>query len=590
MIRILKFLIMVLTVIISIAQCGRMEQVEPEVSKQTPHQEVQYHQSTHQPGWLVVDLIDGATDSQLEAVESILDTDLEWSHPAARDEALAVGQVNDLAQAIADLQNHPYVEVAEERFTVSATGLSLQSYPNDPMYDKQWHMTDIGSEYAWANSPRGKGVIVAVIDTGVYAVEDLAGTHVLPGMSFIDGEDTDGNGHGTHCAGTIAQTTNNGIGTTGVAPDASILPVKVLSDHGFGSIDSVAAGIDWAADNGAQVLSMSLGSAMPSKVIHNAIKKATAKGVIIIAAAGNDGCRGCVGFPGGYEEVVGVSSYDCHGNLAWYSSYGEGVDIAAPGGDSREKGCGVLQNTVQGRNGKGEGYYEFQGTSMATPHVSGAAAVLLSAGVPADQVVERLYSTARGGDSWDEKFGHGKLDLAAALGGSSSGCVGSSGMDTTESLSLTAAATAFVLILSWLGRVRLGFMVPAALTASFFSSGLWFLHYLPLPDWRFLEVLSHPFLTWPDLFLDGSWASFPLWLSAFLPLSVGFVFGPHRWTRTLALGFLVGIGTHLLWGASNGSLDPWGMPNYIGALWLLGNAALCAVMAMSIVGIENMEK
>jgi subtilisin family serine protease len=131
--------------------------------------------------------------------------------------------------------------------------------PNDPYWKHQWHLHDLKVDEAWEIT-KGKGAVVAVVDTGVSFSED-GYAHLLPGKDFVDGDDDpqDENGHGTHVAGTIAQKTGNGIGTAGVAPEASILPVRVLDANGSGTNDSVAAGIVWAVDNGANIINLSLG-------------------------------------------------------------------------------------------------------------------------------------------------------------------------------------------------------------------------------------------------------------------------------------------------------------------------------------------
>jgi serine protease len=258
----------------------------------------------------------------------LVGAELDWVHPLAVDEALASGQVADMALAVQQLSGLAVVEVVEPEVEMLALG-----FPDDPMYSKQWNMRAIGAPEAWARTARGAGVVVAVVDTGVSKVEDLGGTTILEGASFVPGTSTaaDDQGHGTHVAGTIAQTTNNGKGVTGVAPDATILPVKVLSAQGSGSSGWIAAGIDYAADSGADIINLSLGGGY-SAVIHTAIKKARSKGVIVVAAAGNSGRRG-VGYPGALAETIGVSVVGPDGLFALYSFYGRGVDIVAPGGD-----------------------------------------------------------------------------------------------------------------------------------------------------------------------------------------------------------------------------------------------------------------
>jgi len=524
-------------------------------------------------GVLVVDLVDGSSLSDLAEIEGILGADLDWTHPLSVDEALAEGWVPDLDDAVAALANHPLVEVAEQSMQLQAYG-----FPNDPMYEKQWNMKAMGAPEGWANTSRGKGVVVAVVDTGVSRVEDLEGTEMLPGATFVPGTSTsaDDQGHGTHVAGTIAQTTNNGKGVAGVAPEATILPVKVLSKWGFGTSSWIASGIDYAVDNGADVINLSLGGGY-SSVIHNAIKKARAEGVIVIAAAGNSGKRG-VGYPGALEETIGVSATGPDGKRSFYSSYGKGVDIAAPGGDKRKAGGGILQDTIDGKGG--HVYAEFQGTSMATPHVAGAAAILLSRGAPSDQVERILLESARGDGTWNEEYGHGQLDLASAMShvGGASGVV---------KFFLGALFAFLVTQLASTGRV---FQVASAGWAGVTAGGLFFLTYLPLPDFFLIEMLTRGVLDWPAVLLGADWMHFPLWLSCLLPGAAAFTLGAFRESRAIALGLTAGVAAAMFHGAATGGLDPWWMPTSLGSAWLGLNASICVLLSLGLAGAEKLEE
>ena len=528
-------------------------------------------------GTVVVDLVDGASEQDLQQIEQLIGADLDWVHPLAIDEALAQGFVEDVPLALSRLSGSALVEVAEPEMVLEAFGLPAENFPNDPLYAKQWHLKAMGAPEAWSATSRGEGVIVAVVDTGVSKVEDLEGTKILKGASFVPGtkSSADDQGHGTHVAGTIAQTTNNGKGVAGVAPSATILPVKVLSKYGFGNAAWIASGIDYAVDEGADVINLSLGGGY-SSVIHNAIKKARSEGVIVVAAAGNSGRRG-VGYPGALEETIGVSATGPGGAIAPYSSFGKGVDIAAPGGDKRKPGGGVLQNTIDGKGG--DHYVEYQGTSMATPHVAGAAAVLLGQGSAADAVERLLLSSARGDGEWDERYGHGQLDLAAASKGEAR-------YDATR----FALGAVFALLIAQLAATRRRFQLKSAVIAGWAAGGLFFLDSLPLPDLAILGLLTRPVLEWPALLALPGWIHFPLWLSALVPGLLAFTLGAFRQTRPLAFGLACGVGAHLLHGAATSTLDPWWLPVGLGTVWLVLNATVCVVLGLGLAGAQKLEE
>ncbi len=301
--------------------------------------------------------------------------------------------------------------------------------PNDPMYDQQWNFKMVGAEDAWKKT-KGKGAIVAVIDTGVAAestkkgkqCKDFNTTTFVKGYDFVnkDGDPFDDHGHGTHVAGTIAESTNNSEGVAGLAYEATIMPIKVLSASGSGSSSDIADAIRYAADKGAHVINMSLGSNQPSSVIQKACQYAVKKGVVIVCAAGN-GFGEPVGYPAAFPECIAISSVGPSGKIATYSSYGKQVALAAPGGDMMESGNaadGILQNTVmtgKGDRAKGDDYYAFQGTSMASPHAAAVAALVVSQGVTDPARVRDILTKSAMPNGEPNKYGAGILSASGAV-------------------------------------------------------------------------------------------------------------------------------------------------------------------------------
>ena len=335
--------------------------------------------------------------------------------------------------------------------------------PNDTNYLYQWHMhnSDGGmwADLAWNLAPnRGANVTVAVIDSGVAFEEyntslngypqtfkvapDLAATTFVAPWDFNqnDAHPNDDNGHGTHVAGTIAQNTNNAYGVAGVAYNARIMPVKVLDYTGNGFDDDIVEGIYHAVANGADVINMSIGfpgsggGPVPCSEIgglNAALDYAHAQGVVLVAAAGNDG--GIVSCPAAHPAVIAVGAASFDGQATWYSNNGAALDISAPGGDplvdlSGDGNVnGVLQETfcydssvllILDLYGNFCNVFN-AGTSMASPHVAGTAALLLgeNSALTPDEVRGYLEGTARerGAPGWDPNYGWGALDSAGAL-------------------------------------------------------------------------------------------------------------------------------------------------------------------------------
>jgi type VII secretion-associated serine protease mycosin len=285
----------------------------------------------------------------------------------------------------------------------------VRAAANDPLLAQQWGIFAIGADRVWATTT-GIGVIVAVVDSGSGPHPDLA-ENLLPGRSFFglvesqDGSDIDASGHGTHVAGIIASAANNGIGGSGVAPNAQLLPIKVLDQAGQGDARDVAAGVRYAADNGAKVINLSLGGATESSSLTQAITYANDKGALVVAAAGNGGANDKPKWPASLDLTLAVTAVDQSNGATSFDQRGEYIDIAAPG-------TGIV-STVKGDYGASSG------TSMAAGFVAGAAALLFAAEprVTNTQVRDILLRTATdiGEPGRDLTFGVGLINMVAAL-------------------------------------------------------------------------------------------------------------------------------------------------------------------------------
>jgi serine protease len=364
-------------------------------------------------GTIAIDLKDDASEDDVADVGRLIGHTLRAASDESKEDKIELADVDPSEEStlLEKLRADARVENAEAISVLRATFV-----PDDPLYaSKQWHLKQVKAESAWEYGC-GRGVTVAVIDTGVACFDkgpfsrgtDLGGTRCEGGWNFIDNnaEAVDDQGHGTHVAGTIAQTTNNGKGTAGLAYCATLMPVKVLNARGWGTNVGVAQGIRYAADHGAQVINMSLGGPIKSKILEDAVKHARSKGVVIVAAAGNSGRA--VGYPAAYPEVIAVSATDSNDNIAWFSSRGPEVAIGAPG-------VSVTQQTIcNGGKNKCEIFGTFNGTSMASPHVAGAAAMVVSMGITdPDAVKATLQASAKPKDD-PKLFGAGILDASAA--------------------------------------------------------------------------------------------------------------------------------------------------------------------------------
>jgi subtilisin family serine protease len=304
-----------------------------------------------------------------------------------------------LARAYA---GNPNVSFAEPDYLVKAV-----LTPNDTYYSYQWAMPKISAPTAWDTNTGSSAITIAIVDTGIDSGHaDIAG-RVVGGYDYVNGDSNpaDDNGHGTMCAGVAAANTDNAKGVAGLDWSARLLAVKVLDSSGSGYVSNVAKGVTYAADNGAQVISLSLGSSSDSSTLKSAVDYAYGKGSVLAAASGNDGTN-AVSYPAAYGNVIAVGASDSNDALASFSNYGAAQDVVAPG---------VSIATTQ----MGGSYVYFSGTSAATPFVAALASLALSknSGLANADVVAaiQLGAVDLGAAGWDEKYGWGRIDVARTM-------------------------------------------------------------------------------------------------------------------------------------------------------------------------------
>lgn len=351
----------------------------------------------------------------------------------------------DEATALARLSTMPGVAYAERNGT-ARTFLR----PNDRYYGDQWNLRMVDAERTWDIQQGDPSVVVAVIDTGV-AYEDFGpyrkapdwgSTVFVSGFNALtrDSHANDDEAHGTHVASTVAEAANNALGVAGFCFNCGVMPVKVLNSRGVGSFFNIAEGVDYAVSfrlngrNPVKVINLSLGGDADSQTMRAAIDRAVAAGIVVVAAAGNDGRNG-VSFPASLSNVIAVGAVNPLKQRSSFSNYGSALDVVAPGGDDNgftltdldRDGVpdGILQQTFSNRSAQlgrydDFAYYYYVGTSQATPHVAALAAMLVRQGITDPVAVQRaIESTAEdlGSAGRDDQFGHGLIRPVEALKG-----------------------------------------------------------------------------------------------------------------------------------------------------------------------------
>jgi len=468
--------------------------------------------------------------------------------------------------------------------------------PNDPDYAKQWNLRSINVESAWEET-KGAGMTVAVIDTGVTKVPDLEQTKFVKGYDFVNDKEeaTDDNGHGTHVAGTIAQSTNNNYGVAGVAYEANIMPLKVLSAYGGGTVADIAEAIRFAADNNADVINLSLGGGGESQVLKEAVDYAYSKGVVVVAAAGNEN-RNSASYPARFPHVISVAATGPSGEKAPYSNFGAGVDISAPGGS---KDGQILQETIDPETGASM-FAGFQGTSMASPHVAAVAAMVKASGVETPDKIRQVLqqSVRKVQEDPLNHFGAGHLDASGAVK------LALKGQITFRDFFRWLRENGYLNLRFWLdgGAVALlpkvAMVLGSYLLAWFLrnylpmwswslgsgliagSSGLFFLrgfYIFDLPQWPF-RVMGSSIPEMGNAITGGTLLN-PILASALVPVVlIALLLGHPSW-KWFAIGSSLGVASCL---AVNAVVDPgllWLGDGMVAKTFLIVNALLCFGLA-----------
>ena len=281
------------------------------------------------------------------------------------------------------------------------------STPNDSYYGSQWHLPKIGSSAAWSRTTGSASVVIAVVDSGVYAAHPDLAAKLVPGWNFVkaNADTSDTTGHGTAVAGAAAAETNNGIGVAGVSWASVVMPLAVTDSTGFAAYSDIAAAIQYAADRHVRVINVSIGGTALSSVLQTAVDYAWNRGALLFAAAMNSS-SGTPNYPAACKHAIGISATDESDGLAPFSNYGAWITLSAPGTD--------ILTTM-----RGGGYGYENGTSFAAPIAAGVAALVLAANpqLTNQQVLEILRQTADpvGRPGFDPYYGWGRVNAARAV-------------------------------------------------------------------------------------------------------------------------------------------------------------------------------